>query len=195
VAPRRVASGANSSGPEAYDGQESAALRTVLTVAEEKVLAAGSAEIAHEDIREAKAGAEELGAIAFPKVKEDVFRRGLVAGGHHVQPLDGIGLITGAEFVKPLGGFGELGEELSGDFGADFVAAPSDGGADGGEEVGRLGFELHLHPADGFDDNARKSAAPTSVNGGYDALFRIYQEDGDAVGGLDSEKESGTIGD
>ena len=61
-----------------------------------------------------------------------------MAGGHHVEPLDGVGLVAGAEFVEVVGGVGELGEELGGDFGADFVAAAADAGADGGEEVGGL---------------------------------------------------------
>ncbi len=73
-----------------------------------------------------------------------------MAGGHHVEPLDGVGLVAGAEFVEVVGGVGELGEELGGDFGADFVAAGADAGADGGEEVARVGAEVHLHFADGF---------------------------------------------
>ena len=117
-----------------------------------------------------------------------------MAGGHHVEPLDGIGLVTSAKFVKPFGGFAELGEELGGDFGADFVAATADGGSDGGEEVGGVGFKLHLHLADGFDDDAGKSAAPAGVDGGNGALFRVDEENGDAVGGLDTEEEARAIG-
>jgi len=118
----------------------------------------------------------------------DILGRGLVAGGHHVEPLDGIGLVTSAELVEPLGGIGELGEELGGDFGADFVAAASDGRADGGEDVGRVGFELHLHLADGFDDDAGQSASPASVNGGDGVLFRVDEQNGDAIGGLDAKE-------
>ena len=117
-----------------------------------------------------------------------------MAGRHHVEPLDGIGLVAGAEFVKPFRSFGELGEELSGDFRADFVAATANGGADSGEEVGGLGFEVHLHLADGFDDDASESAAPTSVNGGDGALFGVNEEDGNAVGGLDGEEQAGAVG-
>ena len=82
---------------------------------------------------------------------------------------------------------------MGGDFGADFVAAAADGWADGGEEVGGVGFELHLHPADGFDDDAGESAAPTGMNGGDGALFRVDEENRDAVGGLDAQEEPGTI--
>src|SRR5260370_14386130 len=99
-----------------------------------------------------------------------------------------MGFVTGAEFVEPVGGFGELREELSGNFGADFVAAAADGRADGGEEVGRLGFEVHLHLADGFDDDALEGAAPTGVNGGDGTFFRVDEQNGDAIGALDSEE-------
>ncbi len=164
-------------------------------VAEEEVAAAGGTDIADEDIVSGEAGTEELGTIGFAEVEEDVLRRGLVAGGHHVEPLDWIGLVAGAEFVEPLGGFGELREELGGDFGADFVAAASNGGADGGEEVGRVALELHLHLADGFDEDAGEGASPAGVDGGDGALFRVNKENGDAVGGLDGEEEGGAVGD
>jgi len=136
-----------------------------------------------------------LGAIGFAEVEKDVFRRGLVAGGHHVQPLDGIGFVAGAKLVEPFGGFEELGEELGGDFGADFVAATSDGGADGGEKVGGLGVEVHLHLADGFDNDTGEGAAPSGVNGGDSALFGVDEENGDAIGGLDGEEQAGAVGD
>ena len=140
-----------------------------------------------------EASGKKLGSIGFAEIEEDVLGRGLVAGGHHVEPLDGVGFIAGAELIEPFRGFGELREELGGDFGADFVAATADGWADGGEEVGGLGFVLHLHLADGFDDDALKRATPASVNGGDGALFRVDEENGDAIGGLDSEEKAGAI--
>jgi len=163
-------------------------------VAEEQVGAAGGAEIVDEDVLGAEAGGEELGAIGFFQVEEDVFGRGLVARGHHVEPLDGIGFVAGTEFVEPFGGVGELGVELDGDFGADFVTAAADGRADGGEEIGGFGFEVHLHLADGFDGDASESPAPSGVDGGYGAVFGVDEEDGDAVGGLDAEEEAGAVG-
>jgi len=169
-------------------------LGAFLAVAEEEVAAAGGTEIADEDVRGAEAGAQELGAIGFAEVEKDVLGRGLVAGGHPVEPLDGIGFVAGAKFVEPLGGFGELGKKLGGDFGAHFVAAAADGWADGGKEVGGVGFVLHLHFADGLDDDAGEGAAPAGVDGDDGALFRVYEEDGDAVGGLDAEEETRTVG-
>ena len=183
----------DSGGPDGDDGQEAAGFRTFLAVAEEEVAAAGGTEIADEDALGAEVGTEELGAIGFAEIKEDVFGRRLMAGGHHVEPLDGIGLVTGAKLVEPFRGFGELREELGGDFGADFVAATADGWADGGEEVGGVGFVLHLHFADGLDEDALEGAAPSGVNGGDGALFGVDEENGDAIGGLDSEEKAGAV--
>lgn len=180
--------------PKADDGEEAAASGAFLAVAEQEIAAAGGAEVADEDVGGAEAGDEELRAIGFAEIEEDVFGRGLVAGGHHVQPLDGIGFIAGSELVEPFGGFGKLGMEFGGDFGADFIAAAADGWADGGEEVGGVGFELHLHLADGFNDDALECAAPAGMNGGNGAFFRVDQENGNAVSGLDAQEEAGAVG-
>ena len=169
-------------------------MRAFFTVAEEEIAAAGGAEIADEDVGGAEAGAEELVAIRFAEIEQDVFGRGLVAGGHPVEPLNGIGFVAGAEFVEPFGGLGKLRLKLGGNFGADFVAAAADGRADGGKEAGRLGAELHFHLADGFDDDALEGAAPTGMDGCDGAFFRVDEEDRDAVGGLYAEKEAGEIG-
>ena len=163
-------------------------------MAEEEVAAAGGAEVANEDVLGAKAGGEELGTIGFAEVEENVSRRGLVARGHHIKPLDGIGLIPSAELIEPFGGIGKLRLKLDGNFGADFVAAAADGRADDGEEVGGPGGEVHLHLADGFDHDAGEGATPSSVDGGYGAFLGIDEKDGDAVGGLDAEEEAGTVG-
>ncbi len=179
---------------EADDREEAAALRAFLAVAEKEVAAAGGTEIADEDVGGAETCAEELCAIGFAKVEEDVPGGRLVPGWHHVEPLNGIRLVAGAEFIEPGGGFGELREELGGDFGADFVAATADGRADGGEEVCGVGFEMHLHCADGFHSDAGKGAAPASVDSGDCALFGVDEQDGDAVGGLNGEEEAGLIG-
>jgi len=135
-----------------------------------------------------------LGAVGFAEVEEDAFGRGLVAGGHHVEPLDGVGLVAGAEFVEIAGGVRELGEELGGYFGADFVTAGADARADGGQEIARVGAEMHLHFADGFGGYTGEGAAPASVDGGDGAFFGVDEEDGDAVGGLDGQEEAGAVG-
>jgi len=164
-----------------------------LAVAEEKVAAAGGAQAADEDVGGRDASAKKLGAISFAEVEEDVFGRGLMAWRHHIQPLNGIGLVTGAEFVEPFGGIGELGKKLGGDFGADFVAAAADGRPDGGKEVGGLGFELHLHLPDSLRNDALERAAPTGVNGGDGALFRIDEENRYTVCGLYAQEEPGAV--
>jgi len=66
---------------------------------------------------------------------------------------------------------------------------------DGGEKVGRLGVEVHLHLADGFDNDTGEGAAPSGVNGGDSALFGVDEENGDAIGGLDGEEQAGAVGD
>jgi len=167
----------------------------LFAVGEEEVGSAGGAEVDGVDVLGAEAGGQELGTIGFAEVKEDALGRGLVAGGHHVEPLDRVGLVAGAEFVKIVWGVRELGEELGGDFGADFVAAGADAGADGGEEVVGVCAEVHLHFADGFGGDAGQGAAPAGVDGGDGAFFGVNQEDGDAVGGLDGEEEARAVGD
>jgi holo-[acyl-carrier protein] synthase len=113
-----------------------------------------------------------------------------VAGRHHVEPLEGVGLVAGAEFVEKFGGIGEFGGEVGGDFGADFVAATADRGADRGEEIFRVGFEFHLHLADGFDNDAGEGAAPAGVDGGDDAFFRIDYQHRGAIGRAHAEEQS-----
>jgi hypothetical protein len=169
-------------------------LCTLFAVAEEKVAATSGTEIAYENVGGAKAGTEKLGAIGFAEVEEDVLGRRLVAGRHHVEPLDGIGFVAGAEFVEPIGGFGELGKELGGDLGADFVAATTDGGANGGEEVGGLDFEVHLHLADGFDHDAGQGAAPAGMNGSNGAFFRVDEENRNTIGGLGAQEKPAAVG-
>jgi len=71
------------SGEDADDGQEAAALRAFFTIAEEEIAAAGGAEIADEDVGGAETGAEELGAIGFAEIEEDVLGRRLVAGASY----------------------------------------------------------------------------------------------------------------
>lgn len=83
---------------------------------------------------------------------------------------------------------------MSDEFGADFVAAGADAGADGGEKVGRIGLKVRVQLADGFFEDAGEGAAPTSVNGGDGAFLGIDKENGDAIGGLHSEKKAGDFG-
>jgi len=112
----------------------------------------------------------------------------------HVEPLDGIGLVAGAKFVEPFWSFGKLRLKLGGNFRADFVATTAHGRADGGEEVAGLGLELHLHLADGFDDDALEGAPPAGMNGGDGSLFGVDEENRDTVGGLDAQEEAGAVG-
>lgn len=55
---------------------------------------AGGAEPGGKDIFFAETASEELGAIGFAQIEVDVSGRGLMAGGHHVEPLKRIGLFA-----------------------------------------------------------------------------------------------------
>ena len=164
---------------------------TLFAVAEEERGVAGGAEAGGEDIFFAEACGEKLGAIGFGEIEADVFRRRLVAGRHHVEPLERIGFFAGAGLVEIVGGVRELGCELDDEFGADFVTAGADGWADGGEEIGGIRMETGVEFADGFFEDAGESAAPTGVDGGDGAFLGVNEEDGDAVGGLDGEEQAG----
>ncbi len=164
-----------------------------LAVAEEKLAAAGGAQVTAEDVLFAQAGVEELRAVGFAQIEEHVLRSRLVAGRHHVQPLERVGLVASAQFVKPFGSIRELGLELDGNFGTDFVAAAADGRADGSEQVRGPGAKLHVHFADGLGDDALERAAPAGVHVGDGALIGINEENGDAVGGLHAEKQTGAV--
>lgn len=175
------------------EGHHSAGASAFFAVAEEQIPAASGAEIIHEDIRGTKTRVEKLRTIGCAQVEADLFRRGLVARRHHVHPLKRIWLIAGAEFVEPLGGICKLGSERGRDFDADFITAATDGRAEGGEEIGGQRTEGHLHAADGFGDYALERAAPAGMNGGDSAIFRVNKQDGDTVGGLDAEQDTGLV--
>jgi len=175
---------------DAYGGEEAPGARVLFAVAEEERGVAGGAEAGGKDIFFAEAGGEELRAIGFGEIEANVFGRRLMAGGHHVEPLEGIRFFAGAGLVEIVGGVGELGCELNDEFGADFVAAGADGGADGGEEFGVIRFEFGDEFADGFFEDAGESAAPAGVDGGDGAFFGIDEKDRDAVGRLDAEEKA-----
>ena len=110
----------------------------MFAVAEEERGVAGGAEVGAKDIFFKEAGGEELGAIGFGEIEANVFRRRLVARGHHVEPLKRIGFLAGVRLVEIVCGVGELGRELNDKFSANFVAAGADAGADSGEEIRRI---------------------------------------------------------
>ena len=99
---------------------------------------AGGAKARRKDTFFGDSGGEKLRAIGFGEIEVNVFGRGLVAGGHHVEPLERVGFFAGVRLVEIIGGIGELRGELGDEFGADFVAAGADAWTDGGEEIGRI---------------------------------------------------------
>ena len=162
-------------------------------MAEEEIGVAGGAEVADVDIFREQAGDRELRAVGFAEIEVDIFRRRLVAGRLHIEPLQRIGLFARARFVKVVRGIGKLGGKFGDEVGGDFIATRANRRTDGGEEIGRLGAEFELHAADGFLGDAGEGAAPTSVNGADRAFFRIDEEYRHAIGGLDAEQKAGAV--
>jgi hypothetical protein len=174
-------------------GHKTAGEGAFFAVAEEEIGAAGGTKVADENIFGAKAGGEELRAIRFAQIEVDALGRRLVARGHHVEPLEGIGLFTGARLVEIAGGIRELRGELGDEVGGNFVAAGAYGRADGGEKIGRLAAVFVVHAANGFFGDARKSSFPTGVDGGDGTLFRVDEENWNAISGLDSKKQAESV--
>ena len=110
-----------------------------------------------------------------------------MARRHHVKPLERVGFVTGAEFVEPIGSVWKLRSEFDSDFGANFVAAPSDSRTDGGEQIRGLRAEPQLHLADGFYDDALECAAPSGMNGGNSTPLGIDEKNRNAVGRLNTQ--------
>ncbi len=178
----------------ADNGEKAAGERAFAAVAEEQAGVAGGAEVAVVDIFGEQTGGHELRTIGSAKIEVDVFRRWLVTGRLHVEPLQRIGFFAGAGLIEIVRGIGELRGELGNEVGGNLVAAGTDGRADGGEKIGGLAAKFELHAADSFLGDAGERAAPTGVDCGDSTFFWINQEYGHAVSGLDGEELAGAIG-
>jgi hypothetical protein len=176
---------------DADDREEAAGAGAVFAVAEEEVAAAGGAEFGNENIVFAEACGNKLGAVGFAQIEMHGFRRRLMAGGAHVEPLERIWLVAGAGLVEIFRSVGELRGELGDQFGTNFVAAWADGGTYCRQQVGGATGEFPLHGADGFVSDASEGAAPTSMDCGDGTLAGIDKQDGNAIGSLNGEKEAG----
>jgi hypothetical protein len=152
---------------------------------------AGGAEITDIDIFREQAGDRELRAVGFAEIEVDIFRRRLVAGRLHIEPLQRIGFFAGAGFVKIIRSVSELRSEFGDEIRGDFVAAGADGWADRGEEIGGLAAVFELHAADSFLGDAGEGAAPTGVNRGNGSFSWIDQKNRYAIGGLDGKQKAG----
>ena len=145
-----------------------------------------------------ESGGEELTAIGFDEVQMQGRADWGVTGGALGEEEHGVlvaHLVSRVDLVEEFATVGELGFEFREDFLADGVAAGADAGADGGNEILRAGTELEPHAADTGLDDALDGAAPSGVEGGDYAEPAVGNQDGNAVGGLDSDEESGLGGD
>ena len=143
----------------------------------------------------AESSSEELRTIGFGKIEVDIPRRGLMARGHHSEPLQRIGFIASARLIEIAGGIGELRVEFGDELRADLVATGADGRAESGKEIGGFAAKFKAQAAHGLFGDTSERALPTRMNGGDGALFGIDEKDWNAIGGLHGEKQAGPIRD
>src|SRR6516162_633911 len=100
--------GANANGRNKAAGE-----RAFAAVAEQQISAAGSAQIAGENILCAETCQQQLRAIGLAKIETNVFWWRLMARRLHVEPLEGIGFVAREGLVEVLRCVRELGGEFS----------------------------------------------------------------------------------
>lgn len=83
--------------------------------------------------------------------------------------------------------------EMGGHFGADFIAALADARSDGGAQVARIGGESCAHSVYRGGGYVRGGASPSGMHGGKGAMALVDQQDGDAIGGFDSDDSTGAV--
>ncbi len=74
------------------------------------------------------------------------------------------------------------------------VAAGTDRGTDRGDKVLRARPKLELHPSDTVFDDAFHGSAPAGMEGSDDFAYGVGNKDGNTVGGLNSQQNSGLMG-
>ena len=118
---------------------------------------------------------------------------------HHGEPRQRIRIFAGSQRIvrpfKPIARIFKLAGKFLHDLGANLVTAASDPRADGGDNFLRARAEKHAHAADGFFSDAFQGAAPAGMNRGDDAVVGVGQQNGNAIGGLHGDEQSGSRGD
>ena len=180
--------------PDANDRHEAAGAGAFAAVTEEEVRVAGRAEAAGENVLRAQASGNELRAVGSGEIEMHIAGRGLVARGHHVEPLQGIGLFACSRLIKVFGRIRELRGEFSDELRAHFIAARSDGGAERGQKIGGLASKFEPHAANSFFGDPGKCTLPARMNGSYSAFLGIDNDDWDAIGRLHGKEQTGAIG-
>jgi len=92
-------------------------------------------------------------------------------------------------------GIGELALKLVKDFSSDCVAAASNARANRRQEPCRIAAEMHAHHPYAVFDNARQRATPTRVKRPHRLMDRIGDKYWQAISGLHTQQQSGTVGD
>ncbi len=105
---------------------------------------------------------------------------------------DRIGLFDFAEKIRSVS---ELGFKIYAYFLSDLIAATLDSWADGGLDVPRIGTKATAHFTHPFLDDSPDRTAPPGVKNTHGTVFGIDEHDRKAVGSLNAEQDSGSVGD
>ncbi len=97
--------------------------------------------------------------------------------------------------MEEFSGIRELGREFVAHFRSNLVAAVVDPGTDGRLQVARQCAELAAHFAHPLFDDTSQCPAPTGVKHADSTAFRVNEDDGQTVGGLNGEQQIGRGGD
>jgi hypothetical protein len=108
--------------------------------------------------------------------------------------LEKIGVQVPADSMEQIVRVRELGLEFREDLFPYGVAAGTDSGTYGDVEVLRVRSKLEAHPPNAVFDDAFHGSAPAGMEGGDDPAYGVGNKDGNTVGGLNSEQNSGLMG-
>jgi hypothetical protein len=95
------------------------------------------------------------------------------------------------DLAKQIVGVSELRLELLAHFGSDIVAASVNSRADGSFDIPGQRAKATEHFPHAFFNDAFDCAAPTCVKHSHGSLLGVDEDDGQAIGGLDSEQNAG----
>jgi len=96
--------------------------------------------------------------------------------------------------MKQIVSIGELALKLVKHLSADRVAAAPNARANRRQEPRRIAAEMHAHHPYAVFDDARQRAAPTRVKRTHRLTDRIGDKYWQAISGLHTEQQSGTVG-
>lgn len=162
-------------------------------VGKQDVGAAGGAESDFRDIFRGESGVEQLAAVGFGQVEEDLLGQFTVAGGARSQEeqriffVDLVRLFGDAEETASIT---ELRFESSANLGPDLIATSANAGTDDGFQVAGTAAEVSPHLSDALFDNSLDRSAPSGMEDANGLAFCVHNNDGKAIGGQDGQQDS-----